>query len=117
MKRIQISAVLALLIAIAVAARADNAKPGVQQRGRLDKQVTVTVKANYLLFLPAGLRQGAGQEVAGHRVPARQRRARGGSEPRQIAWAGESGRAEKGFPVRGDFPAMPRRPVVAPARR
>jgi predicted peptidase len=42
----------AILAVVLPARAADDAKPGKQEAEKLDKQVTITVKADYLLYLP-----------------------------------------------------------------
>jgi predicted peptidase len=45
--------VLPVVLAVVVCpARAQVTKPGAQQARKLDKQITITVKSNYLLYLP-----------------------------------------------------------------
>jgi predicted peptidase len=52
MKRFHLGVALSLVASISFAALGQEAKPGSQQAAKLDKQVTKTVQANYLVYLP-----------------------------------------------------------------
>src|SRR5688572_8125102 len=52
MKRIRLGAVVGLLGILALPLRAEDGKTGVQHGEQLDKEITLSVKSKYLLFLP-----------------------------------------------------------------